>query len=163
MMKRISKILLVFVLLFLVGITSVYAAPKFQVYHSDSLNTFKSQNLITTNWYEATDGHDLCANDASFSCKHIYGNWNYYTVVDGSTRYISYCLNMSKDWINNGELTQYNSLDSVKFSDSSLSQAEKTKRINLLKKLLLWGYNPDPERRKTLDTIITEDKYAQTK
>ena len=163
MMKRISKILLVFVLLFLVGITSVYAAPKFQVYHSDSLNTFKSQNLITTNWYEATDGHDLCANDASFSCKHIYGNWNYYTVVDGSTRYISYCLNMSKDWINNGELTQYNSLDSVKFSDSSLSQAEKEKRIALLKKLLLWGYNPDPERRKTLDTIITEDKYAQTK
>ena len=163
MMKKISKILLVVVLLFLVGITSAYAAPKFEVYHSDNLNTFINQGLITTNWYDATGGHDLCANNTSYGCKHVYGNWNYYIVVDGSTRYISYCLNMTKDWVRDGDMTQYNNLDSIKFSDSSLSQAEKTRRINLLKKLLLWGYNPDPERKKTIGTLITEDKYAQTK
>ena len=96
MMKKIFKILLTFILLFSVGITTAFAAvtPVFRAVGSDNLGAMKNAGHITTDWYNATDGHDLCAASPSYSCKEIYGNWNLYSVQVGFKHYILYCLNL---------------------------------------------------------------------
>ena len=164
MMKKILKVFITFILLFSVGMTRVFAAtPVFRVVGSDNLGTMKNAGYITTDWYNATGGHDLCAASPSYSCKEIYGNWNLYSVQVGFKTYILYCLNLSKDIVHDDYMTQYDDLDSVRFSDPSLSESEKDARKELLKKLLLFGYNPDPNNITTLSNLITNDPKAQLK
>jgi hypothetical protein len=164
-MKKIFKILLTFILLFSVGITTAFAAvtPVFRAVGSDNLGAMKNAGHITTDWYNATDGHDLCAASPSYSCKEIYGNWNLYSVQVGFKHYILYCLNLSKDIVHDDDMTEYDDLDSARFSDPSLSESEKAARKELLKKLLLYGYNPDPTNHTPLSTLITNDPKAQLK
>lgn len=150
-MKKKLKYLLIFVLFFTVGISSVSAYPTFTSKGSEGLPPG-----VTYNWYTETNGHDLCANDGV--CKHMYGNWNFYDVQISSTEWhILYCLNLNKDWIQDGHMNSYGSLESIVFTDTSLSQSEKTKRINLLKRLLIFGANVNPTNNKSIEDIMASD------
>ena len=164
MKKNIFKILVVFILLFSVGISKVYAAPTFRIAHSKNLRELKSSGLITYNWLEEMDGSILCANSPDYSCKQVYGQFAYYSVeMDNGQYYILYCLNPSKDIVYDDSMTQYNSLDPARFTDPSLSAEEKTRRKEMLKKLLLYGYNPDPTNNTSIDRLINNDPKAQLK
>lgn len=158
-MKKISKIIFTFILLFLVGITSVSAASPTFYRWRQSNTTLMNHNLITYDWYEETNHANLYANDASYSGKEMYPYWNLYYVKDGSTYYITYCVNPNKDIHHGTALNHYTSLDNMRFSDGQ----SHPDRLELLKTLLLYGYNPDPTNSITPVTLITNDPQAYIK
>ena len=146
-MKKISKLLLIFVLFFVLGISSV-SASAFMGTSSQNLFSLKGsdgQVLLTYNWYtnSTSSTHKLCANERR--CKEVTQSyWSFYSVhADDGKDYILYCLNMDKDWAYGLPMNQYGSLDDI-FDITSLSQEEKNRRISLLKQLLLFGDNEDP-------------------
>ena len=165
-MKRISKILLILILLFTVGIAKVQAyTPTFRA-APQSVAEMKNSGLITYDWFEGTSdtGHIGCVNSASYACKYLYEGWNLYSVqIDTDKYYILYCLNLSKSVIHNGSMNQYNNIDDLVFNDSTLSTAEKNQRKELLKDLLLYGYNSDPTNNTGLADLVNNDKYAPLK
>ena len=162
-MKKSFKKILLFILLFSLGITKAYAAPTFSLYSVNIETELKNVGLVTYNWNTGTNGTDLCANSTSFSCKHNSKWMNLFSVKDGSKYYIVYCLNPSKAAPNNETLTLNNGLGSARFSDTSLTQEEKNARLELLKKLLLYGFNPDPTNSTSLSTMISNDPYDALK
>ena len=101
-MKKISKILILFILLFSFGITSAHAETrtlhKYKKNNSELLNA----GLITYDWYEQTDGHELCANSTQGACRPNYKYFDLYYVQDSSGYYITYTINPSKG-INDGQ------------------------------------------------------------
>lgn len=163
-MKKLFKKILVLILLFSLGISRVYAAtPTFSLL-SRRVSDLKNDGLITYDWHAGTNGTSLCANSTSFSCKKNSSSWwSLYSVKDGSKYYIVYCLNPSRAVTNNDPMTQYNDLNSARFSDSSLTQEEKNARLEMLKKLLLYGYNPDPTNSSSLTTLANNDPQSQLK
>ncbi len=163
MKKTILKSLLAFILLFSVGISRVYAAPIFRSVPTKYVSELKNSGLITYDWYRGVNGTKICSSSSINSCKTVYENWNLYSVQKDSKYYILYCLNPSKDVVFDDTMSEYDSLDSARFTDTTLSETEKNARKELLKKLLLYGYNPDPTNNTTLNTLITNDPKAQLK
>ena len=161
-MKKINKLLLAFILLFLVGISSVSASTTFYRWRKSN-ETLMLQGLITYDWYAETNGHDLCANSPSYSCKEMYSYWNLYSVVMDGKTYITYCVNPNKDIHHEASMTVTEGLGSMRFSSNSLTTDEKNARLELLKKLLLYGYNPDPTNSTTMDSLWTNDLSSYTK
>ena len=159
-MKKISKILIVFILLFLVGITKVSAANIFWRIQSTRPATMKNEGLITYDWYASTNGHDLCSNSTSSSCKEMLSYWNLYSVkVDSKAIYIVYCINPNKDIKHKDPMNSYDSIEDLGFSDGQ----SHPDRVELLKKLLLYGYNPDPSHTTSLETLVANDPKARLK
>lgn len=165
MKKKIFNILLVFILLFLVSIEPVFAASgtHYRAYVISSIQTLKNKGLITYNWYSQSGSTKLYANSPAASSKSNANKWVLHSVEVNGKYYISYCLNMGYNAKNNAEMKQYNNLDSIKFNVSNLSSSEKARRKNMLKTLLLYGYNPVPANNKTLSSLIANDPSAQIK
>jgi hypothetical protein len=72
-------------------------------------------------------------------------------------------LNLSKGIQRDGPMNRYDSLDNIRFTDPNLSQDEKNNRIEMLKKLLLFGYNPNSTGSRTIQQIIASDSAANYK
>ena len=127
-MKRISKILLILILLFTVGIAKVQAyTPTFRA-APQSVAEMKNSGLITYDWFEGTSdtGHIGCVNSASYACKYLYEGWNLYSVqIDTDKYYILYCLNLSKSVIHNGSMNQYNNIDDLEMMNKQLDNYKK--------------------------------------
>ena len=175
MMKRISKILLAFILLFLVGITSVSAATTYRFHawpggSDQSYNTttkLKEANLIEYDWYVGSNKSNLCANNYDKACKHQKGFWNVYWVTYGSTYYISYCVNPSltihySSSNDANKMSAYTDLNNIKFS-VSIDDDTKAERLERLRQLLLYGYNPDPTNTKSASSLISSDNRTYLK
>ncbi len=164
MNKKILKIFITFILLFSIGITRVYAdTPYFRDVRDTTVAGLKNSGMITYDWYAGTGGADLCANNYPGSCKTMYKYWNLYSAQIGDRHYIMYCLNPSLGIHKDGPMNQYDNLDSLKFSDPNLSQEEKNRRTEMLKRLLLFGYNPDPTNTISLQTLVNNDPQARLK
>lgn len=163
-MKKISKLLLIFVLFFVLGISSVSAEAMFTATSSKNLFSLKGsdgQTLLTYNWYSNSTSsiHKICANEGR--CKEVTQSyWNFYSVhTDDGKDYILYCLNMDKDWAN-APMNQYGSIDNI-LDYTSLPKAEKDRRIALLKQLLLFGDNEDPYNSTNIYDLIANDPHCQ--
>ena len=90
MKNRIVKLLLVFILLFSVGVSKVHADAIFDAVPTVEISELKSSGLITYDWRDGSSGtdHQACVNSPSYSCKTLYENWNMYSAIIGD-RYIA--------------------------------------------------------------------------
>lgn len=176
MMKKISKILLAFILLFLVGISSASAAASYRFSAwpggtDQSYNTtkkLKDANLIEYDWYEGTEHAKLCANGYTAACKK-QGKpfWNVYWVSyvkngKSTSIYITYCVNPSLTihYTSSGDknlMSGYTDLNSIKFS-TTVDDDTKAARLENLRQLLLYGYNPDPNNKTSAKTLVANDQ-----
>ena len=180
MKKKLLVLFATLILLFSIGVSSASAATTwyFKRYGKDwSSNTskkLKDDGLITYDWYKETSGKLLCANedidetptdsDPHPHCRKQPGWWNVYTVYDKgkTTYYIVYCVNPYLSIHNGDQMTKYDNLNNLKFS-VQLSDEVAEERTELLKQLLLYGYNPAPANNKWASTVIKNDKHNYLK
>lgn len=174
MMKKVSKIFITLILLFSIGVSNASAASwKFnrfgRAWAENTTATLKSKGLITYDWRAETNKHLLCANEDDGShgnCKkqsHLSW-WNVFTVYNGKKNgyYISYCVNPYLSVKHDEPMTAYNNLDELKFS-IAVPEEIKTERKELLKQLLLYGYNLAPGNNKYASTVIKNDNHNYLK
>ena len=159
MVNKISKILILFILLFTVGISKTYA----YTYYSKTINIkneLYDTGLITYNW--VSRGDDILAADNMLSLRYNHSTWVFHYVKDNNTYYISYCLNIGRGIGNEKPVSYSSDLTKITFN-TDIDKTTKNNRIELLKKLLLYGYNPDPTHTQSLETVIDNDPKAQLK
>ena len=161
MIKKISKIFLLIIILFSLGISRVYAESglHYRSYYTSDIIQLVRNGYINYNWY--TEGPSkFYANASESSSKGNYNNWLLHSVEDNGKYYIVYCLNPTKSINHNEAMVQQDNLNDIIFS-TSISDEVKQERIERLKTLLLFGYNPAPSHDKSLSDLITADPKNQ--
>ena len=172
MKKRISKIILTFILLFLASISSVSAATTYRFHawpsgSDKSYNTTKNlleSGLIEYDWYTSTNKAKLCANGNANACKTQKVFWNVYWIYSSTKKYyITYCVNpaltihtTSND--DKNKMSIYTDLNKIKFS-SNIDSTTKSERLERLRLLLLYGYNPDPTNNTSASSLVSKDQH----
>lgn len=163
MIKRISKILVLVILLFSVGISRVFASNIIFRRPYILIEDLKTAGLIETNWRPQSAGTTyMCAGNPgstsladSSKCHEVYPNWFFYYIEKDNKYYILYCLNLSKGIIEDHDMVEYDGLDNVR----GINDEKK----ELLKKLLLFGFNPNtPENiNNPIEDVISASPEIQ--
>ena len=191
MKKKLVTLLVTFILLFSVVFSTSYADVAFlgigstgntgtfnrYRWYPNTTKTLKSNGWIDYDWYASTNGVSLCANDPNLydevegktntnigACRSQVQFWNLYQVKVGKKIYICYCVNPHRSIKNGATVGEYESLASMDFQDTHISDEVRTQRIALLERLLLYGHNISPNNDKSLSSILGSEtkNYTET-
>ena len=192
MKKKLIALFITFILLFSVGVSTVYAAKTesfniailgtgntgtFKRYRwNPTTSTMKSKGWITSDWYAASNKVSLCANDPNLydeidgktnsnknACRPQKEFWNLYQVKVGSKYYIVYCVNPHYGIDHDSSVWEDTTLENMTFQDTHISDETKKQRIELMEQLLLYGYNVSPNNDKALSSILGSETATKTK
>ena len=148
-------------------------------WYPNTTKTLKANGWIDSDWYVESQGVSLCANDPHLyddpdnppttpsnvgACRKQVAFWNLYQVKVGSKIYVCYCVNPRRGIDNGATVGEYESLASMEFQDTHISDEEREKRIERLERLLLYGHNISPNNDKSLSSILGSEtkNYNET-